>query len=460
MSLNDRWEEYPEKKSHPLLKVLLVLVLGIGIGAAAIIVIGRYREACGAGRVVPENVGRFIYEKPAPEPEPEPEPEEEPEEDPVPETVTFAFAGDILFDERYATGVTMRARGGFAQCLDDEVLEIMRGVDVMVINNEFPFTDGGAPQAEKLYTFRAATATAQWLSEAGVDLAALANNHVYDYGKEGFDDTLDTLERIGMPYIGAGRNIDEASAPAVYEFGDFSVAILNATQIERYAVPNTKGATETEGGVFRCLEPELLYEKVRGLKEDGHYVIVFVHWGTEKETQPDWLQLEQQEGLYEAGADLVIGAHPHRLQGFTYVGDMPVAYSLGNFLFTSFTLDSGILKVTISPWERKLDELQFYPLLQKESRVQWPSAEERERILEDLRRLSPGVKIDSEGIITKREEGDEEFLPAPKPPEPAETEEPAETAEPAETEEPAEAAEPAETAEPPESPDETDGEPS
>ncbi len=420
MSLNDRWEEYPEKKSHPLLKALLILVLGVGLGTASIAGISLYRKACGAGRIVPENVGRFIYEKPAP-PEPEPEPEviEEPEEDPVPETVTFAFAGDILFDERYATGVTMRARGGFSQCLDDEVLEIMRGVDVMVINNEFPFTDGGAPQAEKQYTFRAATSTAAWLFDAGVDLAALANNHVYDYGADGFADTLTALEEIGMPYIGAGRNIDEASAPAIYEYGDFSVAILNATQIERYAVPNTKGATETEGGVFRCLDPSLLYEKIRQLKEEGHYVIVFVHWGTEKETEPDWLQLEQQEGMQEAGADLVIGAHPHRLQGFTYVDGMPVAYSLGNFLFTSFTLDSGILEVTISPWERKLDELRFYPLLQKECRVQWPSAEERERILEDLRRLSPGVKIDGDGIITQREEGDTEYLPAPKPAAPA-----------------------------------------
>ncbi|MBO5565126.1 MAG: CapA family protein [Lachnospiraceae bacterium] len=321
----------------------------------------------------------------------------------TPETVTFAFAGDILFDNRYATGQVMAARGGFAPCLKSEVQDVMRGVDVMVINNEFPYTDGSSPQPDKEYTFHAGTSTASWLIDAGIDLAALANNHTFDYGEEGLLDTLHTLEDIGMPYIGAGRNLDEAAKPAVYAFGDFTVAVLNATQIERFAVANTRGATETESGVFRCFDPEELYARVEKAKEEYDYVIVFMHWGTEKEVQPDWGQLDQQQGLYEAGADIVIGAHPHVLQGFTYIGEMPIVYSLGNFLFTSHTLDTGIIRLTFAAKEKRLDSLQFLPMLQEGCEVKMLSGEEKERVLNDLRNLSSGVTIDADGYIRRAE---------------------------------------------------------
>ena len=321
----------------------------------------------------------------------------------TPETVTFAFAGDILFDDRYATGQVMAARDGFASCLSDEVLDVMRGVDVMVINNEFPYTDTATPQPDKEYTFRAKTSTASWLADAGVDLAALANNHTFDYQEQGLLDTLKTLEDVGMPYVGAGRNIDEAAKPAVYEFGDFTVALFNATQIERFAVANTRGATEEESGVFRCYDPEELYERVKAAKEEYDYVIVFMHWGTEKETKPDWGQLDQGQGLYEAGADIVIGAHPHVLQGFTYIEEMPVAYSLGNFLFTSYTLDTGIIRLSFSAKEKRLDSIQFLPMLQEGCTVRMLAGEEKERVLNTLREYSPDVLISPDGFVTKPE---------------------------------------------------------
>ena len=177
------------------------------------------------------------------------------------------------------------------------------------------------------------------------------------------------------------------------------MAILNATQIERDAVPNTRGATETEPGVFRCMDPEELYRRIAQAKEEADYVIVFVHWGTEKETSPDWLQLEQKEGMEKAGADLIIGAHPHVLQGITFENDTPVVYSLGNFLFTSYTIDTGLLQVTFSPKEKKLSGLRLVPMRQEGATVKLLQGAEKEAHLDKLRELSPGVVIDDEGGI-------------------------------------------------------------
>ena len=104
----------------------------------------------------------------------------------TPEEVTLVFGGDILFDDRYAAGQTMAARGGMAPCLEEGVLAVLQDADLAILNNEFPYTDGGTPLADKQYTFRAPTRTVEWLGEAGVDLVALANNHCFDYGEAGW----------------------------------------------------------------------------------------------------------------------------------------------------------------------------------------------------------------------------------------------------------------------------------
>ena len=144
------------------------------------------------------------------EPVQEPPEEETPEPEGVPvpvlgtlietreDTVNFSFIGDILFDGNYATGSTMSARGGFANCLDAGTRELMQSADVLVANNEFTYTNTTEAFPGKTYTFRARPETVQWLKDAGVDLAALANNHVFDFQEQGLLDTLDTLDAAGV----------------------------------------------------------------------------------------------------------------------------------------------------------------------------------------------------------------------------------------------------------------------
>jgi len=315
------------------------------------------------------------------------------------EEITIGFIGDILFDDEYAIMANLLRRGAtIDNGISQDMLSQLQGVDILVANNEFPFTDRGTPTEGKTYTFRADTGTVSYLHDMGVDTAVLANNHIYDFGEVGLLDTLDTLNESGIPYVGAGRNLEEASAPVYYIVNDIKIALVAATQIERLDNPDTKGAGQETAGVFRCWDPELLYEKVKQAKENSDFVIVYIHWGTENVSEPDWAQLDQAPKLAQAGADLIIGAHPHCLQGIAYFDDTPVIYSLGNFWFNSKTVDTGMVKVTIDG--EGLKSFQFIPAVQSDCRVNLAYGEEKERIINYMRTLSPGVTIDQEGFVS------------------------------------------------------------
>lgn len=314
--------------------------------------------------------------------------------------ISFGFAGDILFDDEYAMMANLLRRGvSIENGISEPLLAQMHDVDIMMVNNEFSYTNRGTPTEGKTYTFRADTSMVSYLNDMGVDIVSLANNHVYDFGETGLLDTLDTLEQAEMPYVGAGRNLEEAAAPVYFISGDVKVAMVSATQIERLDNPDTKEAGENSPGVFRCWNPEKLYEVVAAAEENSDFVIVYIHWGTENVAEPDWAQLAQAEGLAQAGADLIIGDHPHCLQGIQYYGDVPVFYSLGNFWFNSKTLDTGMVKVDIS--KDGIESLQFVPAIQSDCRTDLAYGSDKERILTELNSISYGITIDGDGFITK-----------------------------------------------------------
>ncbi|MCM1143510.1 MAG: CapA family protein [Lachnoclostridium sp.] len=313
--------------------------------------------------------------------------------------VTITFAGDILFDPNYAIMATLQQRGGdISEGIEADLIEEMKSADIMMLNNEFPYSDRGTPTEEKAFTFRAPTSYVSYLDDLGVDIVALANNHAYDYGEEAFLDTLQTLRDADVPYVGAGVDLEEASAPVYFIANNTKIAFLAATQIERLENPDTKGATETTPGVFRCWDPAKLLETVAETKENCDFLIVYVHWGTENQEETDWAQDKQALQLVEAGADLIIGDHPHILQKIDIIDDVPVIYSLGNFWFNSRTIDTGMVKVTLS--EGKLQSFQFIPCLQSGCRTLLLEGEEKREALDKMQELSEDVQIDEEGFVS------------------------------------------------------------
>lgn len=316
-----------------------------------------------------------------------------------PDQITIAFAGDILFDAQYAVMSAMLQNGGdISTAIAPELIEEMQNADIMMLNNEFPYSDRGTPTEGKQFTFRAKPSYVSYLDDLGVDLVSLANNHAYDYGEAAFLDTLTTLEEAGITYVGAGRNLEEARRPVYYIIDNMKIAFVSATQIERLDNPDTKGATDSSAGVFRCWNGDNLIETVKEAKENSDFVIVYLHWGTENEVNIDWAQEKQAPEVAAAGADLIIGDHPHCLQQISVVQGVPVIYSLGNFWFNSKTVDTGMVKVTLS--RDGLQEFQFIPCLQSGSRTTLLQGEEKTRVLDYMRSISGGVLIDDDGYVT------------------------------------------------------------
>lgn len=311
----------------------------------------------------------------------------------------LCFAGDILFDDEYAVMATAIQNGGTArQAFSEDILKRMQAADIMMLNNEFPYTDRGTALEDKQYTFRADPQTTSWLADMGVDIISLANNHTFDFGETGLLDTLEILHTANIPYVGAGQNSKEAMAPVYFIIDDMKIAFIAATQIERLDNPDTRAATETLSGVFRCWNPEKLCEAVTEANEVSDFVVVYIHWGTENESKQDWAQLDQAPKIAEAGADLIIGAHPHCLQGIEYFGEVPVIYSLGNFWFSSREVDTGMIEVILD--KNGIKTLQFIPALQRNCFTSLLNGTEKETVLQTVRELSPGIQIDNEGYIS------------------------------------------------------------
>lgn len=318
--------------------------------------------------------------------------------------ILFSFAGDICFDDSCAV---MQDYIGQGEKLENniapELLGMMRDADVCFVNNEFAFSDRGMPLENKMYTFRANPARASMLQEMGVDIAGLANNHVYDFGAEAMEDTFLTLQRIGIDYVGAGRNLKEAMTPVYREIEGKKIAYVAASRAEKFKM--TPQATEDAAGILRCYDTELFLQEIREARTQADYVIAIVHWGTEYSTELEEVQTTTGREYIDAGADIVIGGHTHCLQGMEYYKGKPILYSLGNFWFNNKPLDSMLVLVRLSGEDKTSEiteknvQVQIVPARQENCRTRLLEGEDAGRLFDYLEGLSEGIIIDEEGMV-------------------------------------------------------------
>lgn len=316
-------------------------------------------------------------------------------------TATLTFGGDICFHDPYANMASLSMRGGTIDtCIDSRLLGEMQQSDLCMVNNEFPYSDRGTPCPGKTYTFRSKPENVALLAQMGVDIVSLANNHAYDYGADALCDTLSVLDDAEIMHVGAGRNIEEASAPVYVEINKVKIGVVAATQIERLDTPDTKGATKTAPGVMRCYsqgELDRLLQVITEAKKQCDVLVVYIHWGTENTDVLDWAQPYQADLIAKAGADLIVGAHPHCLQGLDMIDGVPVIYSLGNYWFNSKPLDSGLLKVTVN--KEGVESVRILPARQENCYTSLLEDAQKQRVLDYLQGLSPNVTIDAEGFV-------------------------------------------------------------
>jgi poly-gamma-glutamate synthesis protein (capsule biosynthesis protein) len=256
--------------------------------------------------------------------------------------VSLAAVGDVMLGSWVITKLDSFGSG----YPFEGTQHILQFADMAIANLEAPFTERGNQVEEKTFTFRVPPAHAVGLRDAGFDILHLANNHILDFGPEGLFDTIAILDSLSLSHIGAGENIRQAYAPVILErktdggkrlrcgFLGFSMTFPT----EFYASDSTAGTAFPYYARYLAA--------LDSLRPRVDFMVVSFHWGTEKMVMPRPYQIEMAHLAIDHGATLVIGHHPHVLQGVELYRPRQsahyglIAYSLGNFAFGSYSRSS------------------------------------------------------------------------------------------------------------------------
>ncbi|HWT75382.1 MAG TPA: CapA family protein [Mobilitalea sp.] len=316
------------------------------------------------------------------------------------EPIILGFAGDVNLDESSYPAIKYDAVGkDINGCFSADLLEEMNSSDIMMLNNEFSYSTRGTKTLDKSYTFRADPSRVEILKKMGVDIVSLANNHALDYGPDALLDTFDTLDNAGIDYIGAGKNLDRAKAPIYYSVGNKTIAYVAASRVvfsmDWYASENGLGMVGT-------YDPALILASIKEAKANSDFVVIFVHWGVERESHPEDYQRNLAKQYIDAGADAVVGCHPHVMQGLEFYKGKPIAYSLGNFWFNKSTQKSGMLKLYLEP--DNTVKVQMLPAVANDTYTYLLTKDaDKADYYDFIKGLSYNVNIDKDGFITKAE---------------------------------------------------------
>ncbi len=314
-------------------------------------------------------------------------------------TSTLSFVGDVsLADNWYIMPKYDERKKAVYGILSEDTVDIMKKSDIMVANSEFTISNRGEKMPGKYYTFRASPSRIPIYEEMGVDLLTLANNHVYDFGKIAFYDMIDSLNEYKIPYIGAGKTIEEAKKPYFFIINGYKIAFVNATRAEKLIL--TPEATETEGGVFRCYDPTAFTNVIKETKKESDYVIALIHWGKEDSHQLETVQKETSKIYIDAGADVIVGSHAHVLQGIEFYNTKPIIYNLGDFIFNDETKDTGIFKIELS--ENGNMQYYFIPALESNEYTKLLEGSEKQRVINEMNSWSINAQIDENGKIEEK----------------------------------------------------------
>lgn len=227
-----------------------------------------------------------------------------------------------------------------------QIAPYFKTADIGLVNLECPLSDRGKRYKKKKYTFRGNTQSAHALKRNGMNVVALGNNHIMDYGKNALIDTLAALDDADILYSGAGLNRKEARKPAYFKIKNGpTIAFLSYS----LTYPSQFWATAKKPGTALARFP-IVEADITSAAAQSDFVVVSYHWGGELKKYPKGYQKDYAYASIHAGADLIVGTHPHVLQGLEYYQDKLIIYSLGNLAFgggrSKRAVDSALIKVS------------------------------------------------------------------------------------------------------------------
>lgn len=270
--------------------------------------------------------------------------------------VVLAFAGDVHFEGILASKLAVAPSRVLAP-----IRPVLEQADLAVVNLETAVTGGGVAVA-KQFAFAAPPSAFAALRGGGVDVASMANNHGLDYGEAGLRDSLAAARRHRFPLIGIGLSARQAYAPFRRTVRGQRIAIIAATQVLDDHLIASWTAGPRKPGLASAKDAPRLLREVRRARASSDTVVVFLHWGRERERCPSADQRRLARMLVRAGADVVVGGHAHRQQGTGRMGSALVSYGLGNFVWygsSELSTRSGVLFVTVTG--RHIDSYRWAP---------------------------------------------------------------------------------------------------
>lgn len=251
------------------------------------------------------------------------------------------FVGDIMLAREVGR---MMAVSGDWRYPFLKIASTTQSADLAFANLETTISDRGT-RIGSIYSFRSDPRAVQGLRYAGFDVVSVANNHIWDYADDAFLDTQKYLQDAGIAYAGGGPDYEAAHTPAVLDVRGIKVAVLAYTNLlpKFFTRPDSAPASASYDDWSRVTED------IRKARSEADIMVVSYHWGTEYQAAHDRDQEDIAHKTIDAGADLVVGSHPHVVQEFEHYKNGWIAYSLGNFVFDQYfskeTMSGDILEI-------------------------------------------------------------------------------------------------------------------
>jgi poly-gamma-glutamate synthesis protein (capsule biosynthesis protein) len=309
---------------HRGLYVALALVAALAAGLAGLAVAGALPWIGGDEAAAEKPVHLAV--------EPTPPPSSLPSATPSPTatSVTIVAGGDVVGVRSIST--ILANQGGDA--VFRGVKDVLKKADLALVNLETPLTKGGDAQTWKDVVFKGDPRLAPAMAKAGIDVVTMANNHAGDMGDSGLMDSIRYVRKAGIKVCGAGRDLADARAPRFFTVDGVRVAFLGFTDVLPVGYPATSSSPGTSPGRS---DVGAVKAAVRDAAKEADYVVVAWHWNFELTTAPSSLEASEGKAMIDAGADLVIGHHPHVLQGVQAYHGGFIAWSTGNLVFDHMT---------------------------------------------------------------------------------------------------------------------------
>lgn len=315
---------------------------------------------------------------------------------PPPGKVSLSFTGDIYFSDNLYGYYEAEGLRGF---LSDKIIDNLKNADLFIPDHEFVASDRGEMAEYQIYTFRAPASREKLWKEMGADVVTLANNHTLDYGVTALQDTFSLLNDLGIDYVGAGNTLSEALKPCIKEVNGKKIAIFGST---RFVPQGFWYVTESNPGLLTTYESTPYYgyicDAIAKAKKECDYVLIYVHFGEEKQHTVAPYQQTVAHGYLDAGADLVVGTHPHVLQGIEFYKGKPIIYSLGNFLFSNYHSDTVVLNVTVN--EDNSSSVNLLPCSSQLYKTTDIDGSAARQLFDFIEGISFDIKIDDNGNVT------------------------------------------------------------